>query len=52
MRLDWSDEVRRMEKELRPYFKPEGGGVMDESPKEIKELYERFREKVEEEMWM
>ncbi len=51
MRTDWSKEVYEMMEKLEPYFKPEGGGVQDDSPEEIKELYKKFCEKVEEETW-
>ncbi len=52
MRWDWSEEVYEMEKELKPYFDNKNGGIRDDSPAEIKELYEKFCKKVDEEAWL
>lgn len=51
MRQDWSKEVYEMMAQLDPYFKPDGGGVRDDSPAEIKVLFKRFCEQVEKERW-
>ncbi len=51
MRWDWSEDVYDMMAQLEPYFRPEGGGVREDAPIEIKKLFERFCEQVEKERW-
>lgn len=51
MRQDWSKEVYEMRERLKPYFKPKSGGIRDDSPEEIKQLYQRYYDKVMKEKW-
>ncbi len=51
MRWDWSEEVYEMMEQLEPYIK-KGGGIREDAPKEIKELFEKFCQKTDEEDWL
>lgn len=47
----WSDKVFSMEKQLEPYF-VRLGGIRDDAPEEIKELFEEHKKQVLEEAWL
>lgn len=48
---EWSDKVISMEKQLEPYF-ARLGGIRDDAPEEIKELFEEYKKQVLEEAWL
>lgn len=57
MRMEFSDEVKRMDKMLEPYYKRYSngtprGGIRDDAPPEMKKLFEKLKKKVEEESWL
>lgn len=47
---EWSDKVVSMEKQLEPYF-ARLGGIRNDVPEEIKELFEEYKKQVLEEAW-
>lgn len=48
---EWSDKVLSIEKQLEPYF-ARLGGIHDDAPEEIKELFEEYKKQVLEEAWL
>ena len=48
---EWSDKVHCMEKQLEPYF-ARLGGIRDDAPEEVKELFEKYKKQVLEEAWL
>lgn len=47
----FSEKVEKMRRRLKPYFAPEGG-IRKDAPPEIKNLFEKYKEQVKEEMWL
>ena len=45
---EWSDKVVSMEKQLEPYF-ARLGGIRNDAPEEIKELFEEYKKLAEQE---
>lgn len=57
MRMGFSDEVNQMEKRLDPYWNrysdgTTARGIRNDSPPEIKQLFEEYKKRVEEESWL
>lgn len=48
---EWSDKVVSMEKQLELYF-ARLGGIRNDAPEEIKELFEEYKKQVLEEAWL
>lgn len=48
---EWSDKVVSMEKQLELYF-ARLGGICNDAPEEIKELFEEYKKQVLEEAWL
>jgi hypothetical protein len=47
----FSERVKSLRKQLKPYFKPTGG-LKEDAPPEARKLFDEYKKRVTEEAWL